>query len=48
MGMVVDPAIVDYLTQKGRQAGKQAGKKTGKHVDRQAVSGKVEDRYAGR
>jgi hypothetical protein len=32
MGMVVDPTIVNYLMQAGRQAGKQ----TGSHADRQA------------
>jgi hypothetical protein len=33
MGTVVDPAIIDYLTQAGRQAGRQA--------DRQVGSGQV-------
>jgi hypothetical protein len=44
MGTVVDPAIVDYLTQAGRQAGKQ----TGRQADRQAGSGQVGKQVADR
>jgi hypothetical protein len=50
MGMAVDPAIVDYLTQKGKQIGRQTDRQVeDRYAGRQAggQTGRQEDKPAG-
>ncbi len=42
MRTVVGPAIIDYLTQAGRQADRQANRQAGRHA------GRLAGRHAGR